>query len=73
MGARDNMLVFGFQSLVAFWTPAFGGTLPNRGPSDYFLDAGEYLGRGFAVAIHEAENQPTNEKQLDLFEARGDH
>jgi hypothetical protein len=73
MGARDNMLVFGFQSLVAFAAPAFAGSSSSRGVSDYFLEAGEYLGRGFDQAVHEAENQPTDEKQLDLFEARGDH
>lgn len=67
------MLVFGFQSLVAFAAPVFAGSSSGRGVSDYFLEAGEYLGKGFDQAVHEVENQSTNEKQLDLFEARRDH
>jgi hypothetical protein len=73
MGSQDNMLAFGFQSLVAFAAPVFAGSSSCRGVSDYFLEAGEYLGKGFVRAGHEAKNQSTNEKQLDLFEARGDH
>ena len=73
MDARDNMLIFGFQSLVAFSAPAFNGASSGRGVSNYFLEAGEYLGKGFKQAVHEAKNQSITEKQGDLFEARGDH
>jgi hypothetical protein len=74
MNARDNMLAFGFQSLVAFSAPAFAGHASSRGASDYFLEAGEYLGRGFSQVVHEAQDQPNdNQEQLDLFEARRDH
>lgn len=71
MGTRDNMLAFGFKSLVTFTAPAFAGAASARGVSHYFHQAGEYLGRGFEQAVHEAKNQPQKDEQLDLFEKRG--
>jgi len=66
MGAKENMLSFGFQSLVAFSTPAFGNSA-GRSPVEYFHEAGEYLGRGFSEVIHEEKNEP-EQTQLELFE-----
>jgi len=67
MGARENMLAVGLQSLVAFSPPVFSGAT-GKGPVDYFLDSGEYLGRGFSAAVDEAKNKSC-ETQLELFES----
>lgn len=70
MGARENILAFGLQSLVAFSSPVFAGA-SGRTANDYLLEAGEYLGKGFAKAKSEAHDKQ-KEKQLDLFEKTGD-
>jgi len=65
VGAKENMLTFGVQSLVALSAPVFGSS-SGRTCSDYFLEAGEYLGKGFVQASNEAKNE-SKQKQLELF------
>jgi len=69
MKGRRNIIAAGVRGMVLVTPPVFSASLPAKTPSDYFLAAGEYLGKGFAEATHEAENQ----SRESLANSRGDH